>query len=173
MTEQSLSAKTEPVRSRPLMPDGYGVPDTDEGMLSWEWADERLSKAQNYWFSTTRPDGRPHAIPQWGVWLDGVLYFDGSPETRKQRNLAQNPAIVVHLESGSEVVILEGTAVPAGRPEREFALRLAEAFAEKYGEGGYRPSPDQWDNGGLYVVRPQKALAWDAFPTSVTRWRFK
>src|SRR5262249_47542848 len=132
-----------------------------------------LTAAIYFWLSTTRPGGRPHAVPLWGVWLDGAFYFDGSPETRKNRNLAQNPAIVVHLESGSEVVILEGTAAAAPRPDRAFAERLAAAYATKYAERGYRPSPDQWDNGGLYVVRPQKAFAWSEFPTTVTRWRFK
>ena len=108
--------------SRPSMPDGYGVPDTDEGLLDWSWAVERLESALNYWFATTRPDGRPHAMPAWAVWLDGGLYFEGSPLTRRARNLAANPAVVVHLESGDEVVILEGEA-RRGRQARAGARR--------------------------------------------------
>src|SRR5581483_11367565 len=115
----------EPRRSRPLMPEGYGVPETEEGLLPWSWAVERLERARNFWFSTTRPDGRPHAMPAWGVWLDGALYFEGSPETRRARNLAANPALVVHLESGDEVVILEGEAQAASPPPRALAARLA------------------------------------------------
>jgi nitroimidazol reductase NimA-like FMN-containing flavoprotein (pyridoxamine 5'-phosphate oxidase superfamily) len=166
-------AQAEPRRGRPVMPEGYGVPDGDEGLLRWEWAVERLESAHNYWFSTTRPDGRPHAMPAWAVWLDGVLYFDGSPETRRMRNLAANPAIVVHLESGTEVVILEGEAREAGRPERALAERLAAAFGAKYGEThDYRPAPEQWDRGGLWAVRPRVAFAWSRFPTDTTRWSF-
>ncbi len=82
-------------------------------MQTWSWAVERLESALNYWFSTTRPDGRPHAMPAWAVWVDHALYFDGSPETRRSRNLAVNPAIAVHLESGDQVVILEGEALKA------------------------------------------------------------
>ena len=167
------SAVAEPRVSRPVMPDGYGVPDSSEGTLAWSWAVERLEQARNYWFSTTRPDGRPHAMPAWAVWLDGVLYFEGSPETRRARNLAANPALVVHLESGDEVVILEGRVREASPPDPALAGRLAEAFSAKYGQShDYRPGPDQWDQGGLWAMSPQVAFAWNKFPTNTTRWRF-
>jgi len=161
------------VRSRPLLPRGYGVPEADEGMMDWSWAVEQLDTALNYWFSTTRPDGRPHAMPAWAVWLDGALYFDGSPETRRSRNLAVNPAIAVHLESGDQVVILEGEAVEAGRPDAAFATRLAAAFEAKYGAShDYHPAPTTWDSGGLWALRPRVAFGWTTFPRALTRWRF-
>lgn len=165
------SALAEPAQDRPVMPKDYGVPEHEDDLLPWSWAEERLRAARNYWFSTTRPDGRPHAMPAWAAWIDGKLYFDGSPETRRMRNLAANPAIVVHLESGDEVVIIEGEAHPSGRPDRALAERLAADLAAKYGPT-YQPTPDQWDEGGLYVVRPRLAFGWSAFPTTVTRWRF-
>jgi hypothetical protein len=163
----------EPVRSRPRLPDGYGVPESAEGMVEWSWAVEQLEQARNYWFSTTRPDGRPHAMPAWAVWVNDALYFDGSPETRRSRNLAKNPALSVHLESGDHVVILEGQALEAGRPDPEFARQLAAAFEKKYGAShDYHPAPDTWDNGGLWTLRPRVAFGWRDFPTSLTRWRF-
>ena len=164
----------EPQQSRPVMPAGYGVPESDEGMLDWSWAVERLEAARNYWFSTTRSDRRPHAMPAWAVWLDGELYFEGSPLTRRAHNLALNPAVVVHLESGDEVVILEGDAREAGKPDRSLAERLAAGFTAKYAETtyNYRPSPEQWDRGGLWVMRPRVAFGWSEFPKTVTRWRF-
>lgn len=162
---------TEPTRSRPLMPDGYGVPENEDGLLDWSWAVERLESAKNYWFSTTRPDGRPHAMPAWGAWVDGVLYFDGSPETRRMKNLAQNPAISIHLESGDEVVILEGESGPLGKPDPALAKRLAAALAKKYAPT-YEPAVDTWDEGGLYGLRPKIAFGWSEFPKNVTRWRF-
>src|SRR5438034_9373285 len=112
------SVSLEPRVTRPVMPDGYGVPEQDDGLLPWNWAVDRLERTRLYWFSTVRADGRPHAMPAWAVWLDGVLYFEGSQLMRRARNVAANPAIVVHLESADEVVILEGEALPAGRPER-------------------------------------------------------
>jgi hypothetical protein len=162
-----------PRRDRPVLPKDYGVPGGEEGMLPWSWAVERLEGARNYWFSTTRPDGRPHAMPAWAVWVDGALYFDGSPETRRGRNLAANPAIVVHLESGDEVVILEGVADEAGRPSPELVGRLVAAFEAKYAAShDYHPAPDTWDQGGLWVVRPRVAFAWNSFPKAMTRWTF-
>jgi hypothetical protein len=166
-------SEIEPLRSRPLLPKGYGVPEVEEGMVAWSWAVEQLETALNYWFSTTRPDGRPHAMPAWAIWVDGALYFDGSPETRRARNLAVNPAITVHLESGDQVVILEGEGVLAGRPDAAFAARLAAAFEAKYGAShDYHPSPSTWDNGGLWVLRPRVAFGWTEFPKALTRWRF-
>ena len=163
----------EPRADRPLMPPGYGVPESTDGLLDWSWAVERLEPALNYWFSTTRPDNRPHAMPAWGVWLDDALYFEGSPATRRARNLAENPSLVVHLESGDEVVVLEGRAEDATKPPTETAERLA-AFGTKYGDTRwqYRPAPDQWDGGGLWLLRPAVAFGWSDFPRDVTRWRF-
>jgi nitroimidazol reductase NimA-like FMN-containing flavoprotein (pyridoxamine 5'-phosphate oxidase superfamily) len=164
----------EPERSRPQLPSGYGVPENDEGMLEWSWAVERLEAAVNYWFSTTRPSGRPHAMPGWAVWLDGRLYFEGSPLTRRSRNLAVNPEVAVHLESGAEVVILEGEAREVGKPERALAEQLSAAFTVKYAATAYeyRPSPEQWDRGGLWAMRPRVAFGWSDFPADTTRWRF-
>ena len=163
----------EPEVSRPSMPEGYGVPSDAEGLLPWSWVEERLDAAATYWIGTTRPDGRPHAVPIWGAWLDDTFYFEGSPDTRRGRNLAHNPAVVVHLDRGDDVVIVEGTAEEIGRPARSLATRLAEAFARKYrAKHGYAPKPDTWDEGGLYAVRPSLVLAWSDFPRTTTRFRF-
>lgn len=161
-----------PRASRPEMPDGYGIPASTQGMLPWSFVEERMAAAKNYWIGTVRPDGRPHSMPVWGVWLDGTLYFEGSPETRRGRNIAANPAVVVHLESGDQVVIIEGEAYETSRPERPLAVRLAEAYTAKYAPVGYQPGPDSWDQGGLYVLQPHTVFAWTSFPKDTTRWQF-
>ncbi|MBA8794363.1 nitroimidazol reductase NimA-like FMN-containing flavoprotein (pyridoxamine 5'-phosphate oxidase superfamily) [Friedmanniella endophytica] len=166
------SPPPEPVASRPRVPHDYGVPDTDEGLLPWSWAEQRLQATGTFWFHTTRPDGRPHAMPAWGVWLDRRLWFDGSPETRRMRNLAANPAISVHLEDGDRALIVEGVAAEAGPPGAELGGRLAAAFTRLFGTRGYSPEPTGWDEGGLYAVTPRTAFGWESFPASCTRWRF-
>src|SRR5512146_1291179 len=114
---------------RPKMPDGYGVPENNEGVLPWSYFDERMAAARNYWISTASKDARPAATPVWGVWMDGILYFDGSPDTRRGRNIRQNPRAVVHLESGDQVVIMEGAVQYLDRaPERALAERLSAAI---------------------------------------------
>ena len=69
------------------------------------------------------------------------------------KNIAANPEVAVHLESGDEVVILEGRATAmAAPPPRELTERLSGAYTAKYAAHDYAPKPDQWDGGGLYVV---------------------
>ena len=91
---------TEPSTDRPLMPEGYGVPEADDGMLAWAAVEERLVESSQYWMATSRADGRPHVVPRWGVWLDGGLYYDGSPVTLHARNVAARGDCVLHLEDG-------------------------------------------------------------------------
>ncbi|WP_198671673.1 pyridoxamine 5'-phosphate oxidase family protein [Desertihabitans aurantiacus] len=160
---------------RPQMPDGYGVPDTTDGLLEWSVVEQRLVDAAHVWLATTRPDGRPHVVPRWGVWLDGRYHYDGSPETVHARNLRSNPACTLHLESGKEAVIVEGTSGPSEPVVGELGERLSAAFRAKYAADGYEPGPDSWsgeDAGGLCVLRPRTALAWFRFPADVTRFRF-
>ncbi len=93
----------------PQVPALYGLKPRKQ-YLPWTHVRERLASAHNYWICTTRPDGRPHSIPVWGFFFDDTLYFGTGRSTRKARNLVHNPALSIHLESGDDVVILEGTA---------------------------------------------------------------
>src|SRR5438128_8993913 len=103
----------DPRASRPLIPPGYGVPGDASGgeLLPWRWAAERLAEARSYWLCTTRADGRPHAMPLWAVWLDDALWFSSGRESQKSHNLERDPRCLIHLESGDDVVILQGEAV--------------------------------------------------------------
>lgn len=171
MVEQKqVSKRVGPAPSRPHLPEGYGVPPGDEGMLPWSHVSDRLAQSRNYWIVTARPDGRPHAVPLWGAWVEETLYVEGGTETRWGRNIAANPAVAVHLESGDDVVILEGVVEEARGLDPSLAARIAEAYAAKYKD--YRPNPDDWREGGLYALRLRMALAWTSFPTDATRWRF-
>jgi hypothetical protein len=93
-----------------------------------------------------------------------------SPSTRKARNIARNPSVVVHTESGDEVVILEGTAAQF-HPSAALGTAIARAFADKY--EGYEPDPAEWAaDGSLYSVEPSVVFAWHDMPTA-TCWRFR
>jgi hypothetical protein len=146
----------------------------DPVRLPWGWAEARLVAARNYWIATTRPDGRPHTRPVWGVWTEGAFFF--STGSLAAENLRASGEITVHLESGSETVIVEGVAEPVSDlPAVERAIAL---YNEKYG----------WDidphdmPGPLYAVRPRVAFGWlsddsgldrgAAFHGTATRWRF-
>ena len=148
------------------MPSGYGISVDSDGQLPWSWVEEQLTDRRSYWVCTTRADGRPHAIPVWAVWVDGVLLFSSDPTSTKGRNIAARPDVVVHLESGDEVVILEGRADPMDRARMS---AFVEAYDAKY---GYRVDTDNADF-GLYQLEPERVLAWREtdFPTSATRFR--
>lgn len=160
-----------PKPSRPHVPE-YGIPETEEGMLPWSHVCQRMEAALNYWISTVSSAGEPHATPVWGVWMDETFHFDGSPQTRRGRNMAVNPKVAIHLESGDDVVIFRGEVDQINGRDREFSTRLAAAYAAKYKAKGYAPEPDTWDSGGLYIVRPRVVFAWTNFPEDTTRWIF-
>jgi PPOX class probable F420-dependent enzyme len=133
-------------------------------MLEWDWAEERLVAARNYWVVTTRADGRPHAAPVWGVWLQDSLFFGTNAESVKGRNIARDPRVVVHLESGDEVVILEGRVTQTA--EEPVLTTLKRVYSEKYGFDVGLP--------GAYQLSPDFALAWteSEYPRTATRFDF-
>lgn len=148
---------------------GYGVPEAATGLLPWEHVAERLERARNYWVATAGSDGQPHAVPVWGLWVEGTLYFGVGP--RSARNLAANPRVAVHLESGDDVVIVEGEVAVLREPAPELSRALDDASAAKY---DWRPSTESPGpvGEGTYVLRPRVAYAWTSFPADATRWRF-
>jgi hypothetical protein len=151
-----------PRRSRPSFEPGYGISADDDGMLDWSWAEERLTESRNYWIGTTSRDGAPAVAPVWGVWFDGAVYFGTNPGSRKGRNLASDPRVVIHLESGDEVVILHGEI------ERETLPAAAvDAYEAKY---DYRPEHTE----GWFALRPRFALGWleADYPRTATRFDF-
>jgi hypothetical protein len=106
----------------------------------------------------------------WGVWVDDTLWFSTGDGSVKARNLAADPRIAVHLESGDDAVMLEGTAE---RPtlEAEAHDRVVASYAAKYDmTPGDLPGPDGW-----YRLRAARAFAWQErdFPRTATRWRLK
>jgi hypothetical protein len=161
----------DPEPSQPLMFGGY----VGSAKLSWGWATERLTRARNYWITTTRPAGQPHSRPVWGVWLDNTLYF--STGSLAAKNLAVQPAITVHLESGNEVVIIEGVAQQVS--DVSLLEQVVSLYNQKY----------HWDldanqlPGPFYAVQPRVAFGWHFEESEInrestalgnaTRWRFR
>jgi nitroimidazol reductase NimA-like FMN-containing flavoprotein (pyridoxamine 5'-phosphate oxidase superfamily) len=152
----------------PHVPALYGLKPRKQ-YLPWTHVRKRLASAHNYWICTTRPDGRPHSIPVWGFFFDDTLYFGTGRSTRKARNLVHNPALSIHLESGDDVVILEGTAKEVAESDKTTLAKLDSASSDKY----KMPLMTIPNETVLYAVRPRVVLAWTerGFPKDATRWQ--
>ena len=156
----------------------------DATALPWTDAEERLKRADVFWLSTVRPEGRPHVVPLIAVWLNGSLYFATGHGERKARNQAKNRLVSVttgrnDLTEGLDIVV-EGEAKVVS--DRAKVRRIAEAYVAKYGEGWRLPG-----QGGVVVfeVTPSKVFGFgrrdghigppsgDGEMFSQTRWRFR
>jgi hypothetical protein len=151
---------------------GYGLPRSAKGLLPWKWAEQRLRKSHNYWITTVKPDGAPHTMVVWGLWMEGAFLFSTGSKSRKARNLAANPRCVVCTEDAHEAVIVEGVAETADVPTRREFLKK---YDPKY----------HFDMSGMeadilsmkepvFAVRPRVVfgLYEKKFVGSATRWRF-
>lgn len=163
------SRNTSPRAERPKMPKGYGIQNGMDGQVPWEEVESQLAKSRNYWIATTRPDGKPHAMPVWGVGVNGAVIFGTDRNSRKARNIAWQPEAVVHLESGDDVVIIEGVArlvtdkaeIAAIDAEylKKYQMKLTDAPGEPF----------------ICAIEPRVIFAWHEkdYPRSATRWRFE
>ena len=156
-------------------PATLGYPPEKQDLTPWSEAEAVLVERKTYWLATVRPDGPPHVMPVWGVWMAGRFFFSTSPASRKGKNIARNPRCTISLSGRGLDLVLEGTASLV--TEDETATKVAALYGPKYdwpvtvrdrgiyGENG--------DGGPLYAVTPETAFAFgliDGF--SATRWRF-
>lgn len=173
----NVTPETDPRPERPGVR-GYGIPDSEDGLLPWSWAQDHLERAITYWIATTRPDGRPHSVPTWAVWLDGRLWLEGGLGTRHARNLAANPNAVatIHVDDDSAVIV-EGVAELRLDPAPDLAARLVEAFGKyRHTRWAYEADSANWrtgSGGGLWAISPSVVLGWSRFPDDATRWRLE
>lgn len=162
---------SQPHASRPHMPE-YGISTDPAGMLPWAWAVERLQTPRNYWLSTIRsdghPDGRPHVMPIWCVWVNEAFYFSTSASSRKARNLAVNAHCVISVEHADGALVVEGIAAmtsPDAVP--------AEAFTTYKTKYDWELDPKL---GPIYVLQPRVVFGFSnvtgEFNSSATRWTF-
>ena len=157
---------------RPVTERGYGIPKSLKGTLDWSWVQERLIHELIYWVASVRPSGRPHVTPIWGAWVDEAFWMEGGPNTRRFKNLATNPATVVTVERGNDAIMLEGDAQRVYELAGELTGRLLDGYAKYIDSHGYRAEAENWNDGGIWRVKPRKVLAWSNFPKDATRWTF-
>jgi PPOX class probable F420-dependent enzyme len=152
---------------------GYGTLDAKQGsgLLPWSWARERLQRSHDYWVATVRPDGHPHVMPVWGVWIDDALWFSSSRGSRKTRNLRANAHCTIATDNAYEPVVIEGEAVLIDElaPIGAFVAETNRKYKTDYSVDFF----NRTDNACFKVV-PTLAfgLTESDFTGSPTRWVF-
>ncbi|HET6874299.1 MAG TPA: pyridoxamine 5'-phosphate oxidase family protein [Acidimicrobiales bacterium] len=118
---------SEPKVSRPKSPDFMARGTGD--LLAWSWAQGRLESERHYWVATVGPYGRPHVRPVWGAFVDDRLYL--SVGAAGFRQVDERRDVSVHVDSGVDVVIIDGVAERVGdQAERR---SVSEVYNPKYG----------------------------------------
>jgi len=117
-------------------------------LLDWDWTLALLTASRNAWLATVRPDGRPHAAPLWLVVVEKAIWFWTLDTTTKGRNLAYDNHVVLHVESGDDVAIIEGRA-----QRGEATANVLDAYMSKYDSSNLDPS-------AYWTIEVESALAW-------------
>jgi uncharacterized pyridoxamine 5'-phosphate oxidase family protein len=156
--------------------------DPDASPTPWPVTAQVLERAELFWITTVRADGRPHVTPLVAVADDQVVYFCTGLREQKARNLEHNGSVA--LTTGSNTwasgldVIVEGTAVRV--EDAESLRRAADAYLDKYGgdwrfdvgDGVLTHGEAGELEAALFRVEPTKVLAFAKGPHAQTRYRF-
>ncbi len=113
---------------------------------------DRFGQADACWFSSVRPEGRPHLAPIWHVLHEGCIYVVTQRGSVRAANVRANAAVSLALADTSNALIIEGWATPA----EAMRMTLRPLFLAKYA----------WDLADdaayddVIQVKPRKIMAW-------------
>jgi hypothetical protein len=65
------------------------TPVAKRGFIPWRQIEVAVRAAWSIWLATTRPDGRPHAVQVWFVWMNTPVDFTSDRRRQNARNLAE------------------------------------------------------------------------------------
>jgi general stress protein 26 len=154
--------------------------DPQAGPTPWADAAQVLERAELYWLTTVRADGRPHVTPLIGVVADGAVHFCTGVEEQKARNLEHRGQVA--LTTGNNAwaegldVVVEGTAVRV--TDRGTLQRLADTYEAKYGsvwhfDVGEDGFATEGNVAAVFRIEPAKVLAFAKEPHAQTRYRLR
>jgi general stress protein 26 len=161
----------------PELDDRFSAPGA--GPTPWSVTAQALQRAELYWLTTVRADGRPHVTPLIAIAGDDALYFTTGLGEQKAHNLRHNDHVALTTGSNSWAsgldVVVEGRA--SRLEDREELTRLAAAYEAKYGaewswevtdDGMFRSGPHE---AAVFRIEPRKVLAFAKDPHAQTRYR--
>ena len=152
--------------------------DPDADPTTWSETLDALERAELYWISTVRSDGRPHVTPLIGVVEGEAVHFCTGLQEQKARNLEHSRRVA--LTTGNNAwargldVVVEGAAVQV--EDRDELQRLADAYEAKYGSAWHFEVGDgvfQHEGGTgealVFEVVPTKILSFAKETFAATR----
>ena len=111
--------------------------------------------------------GQPHVVPVWHILLDGDLYIETSPSSKKGLNLKANPKMALVVDAGDTFDTYKGVMIQ-GRVEfvkdKKMLVRFREAMAQRYFGTSEHPGYKYLVSGSdplLMKVIPEKVVTWD------------
>jgi general stress protein 26 len=155
---------------------------SDPAAEATPWPDvaAALERAELYWLTTVRADGRPHVTPLVGVLHDGAMHFCTGLREQKARNLEASAYVAlttgVNTWAAGMDIVVEGTAV---RVTDGATLQvIADAYLAKYGSAWvFEVEGDAFrsEEGGpaaVFRIEPAKVIAFAKEPHAQTTFRF-
>ena len=111
--------------------------------------------------------GQPHVVPVWHILLDGDLYIETSPNSKKGLNLKTNPKMALVVDAGDTFDTYKGVMIQ-GRVEfvkdKKMLVRFRDAMAQRYFGTSEHPGYKYLVSGSdplLMKVIPKKIITWD------------
>ena len=111
--------------------------------------------------------GQPHVVPVWHILLDGDLYIETSPDSKKGRNLKANPKIALVVDVGDRFDTYKGIMIQGKvefEKDKKMLARVREAMAQRYFGTSEHPGYKFLVSGSdplLMKVIPKKVVTWD------------
>lgn len=122
-----------------------------------------LEEQRTVRLATASPDGRPHVVPLWFVWVDQVIFLNTTLGNVTVEQFMQNPRVAAVVDDGASYEELRGVVVH-GRIERadddERLPEVKRRWSDKYMGGGPVPY-DRWRNRVWLRLRPDRIASWD------------
>lgn len=128
-----------------------------------------LSEPRIARMATANREGQPHVVPVWYAWDGNTLWISAYADTRKVKDLQENPLISVaidevSLEGKTQAVILEGKAVLLYEPAELLKRQFTWIYSRYVGADHVsEPIYQDWINdpqNTLIKLTPNKIYVW-------------
>jgi nitroimidazol reductase NimA-like FMN-containing flavoprotein (pyridoxamine 5'-phosphate oxidase superfamily) len=129
--------------------------------LSPEDLDGLLTSERTARVATVSPDGSPHVVPLWFVWVGGAIWMTSLRKSRRASDLEHGSSVAVCVDTGTDYAELRG-AVLYGRFEDATGhpdlARARTALGRKYWQ--IDEVPDLKSHAWLRL-EPDRVVSWD------------